>query len=60
MYAAVSCAMDGLSFAILALLPDSARSKASNEASLNSVDGVILLYNVETPVPLATWLVKKV
>nr|GMD34689.1 WD repeat-containing protein 75 [Ipomoea batatas]GME03454.1 WD repeat-containing protein 75 [Ipomoea batatas] len=56
---AVSCAMDGSSFAILALLPDSARSKASNEPSLNSVDGVILLYNVETPVPLATWLVKK-
>lgn len=57
---AVSCAMDGLSFAVLALLCDPARNKAaSSEASLKGVDGIILLYNVETPLPLATWFVKK-
>ncbi|CAH9079051.1 unnamed protein product [Cuscuta epithymum] len=57
---AVSCAVDGTSFAVLALLSDSARKiAASNEASLKGVDGVVLLYNAESPVPLATWFVKK-
>lgn len=42
-------------FAVLGLVP-----KSSNESTLHDGDGVILLFNVEDPVPVTTWFVRKV
>ncbi|XP_061361499.1 uncharacterized protein LOC133305332 [Gastrolobium bilobum] len=49
---AVSCAMDLSYFAILALLP------GSNEHTFRG-DGMILLFNVTDPIPVASWSVTK-
>ncbi|KAG5517635.1 hypothetical protein RHGRI_038134 [Rhododendron griersonianum] len=53
LHAAVTCSLDDSSFAVLARLPE------SNEATLQSKDGAILLFNVGDPVPVATWFVEK-
>ena len=42
-------------FSVLGLFP-----KTSNESTLHDVDGVILLFKAEDPVPVATWFVRKV
>ena len=52
-FAAVSCATDLSSFAILARLPE------SNEPTFRG-DGLILLFNVTDPIPMASWSVTKV
>jgi len=52
--AAVSCTEDGSQFAVLAL-PNS-----SNEPTTGDQDGIIVLFDVQNPVSLATWMVKKV
>ncbi|XP_027329589.1 WD repeat-containing protein 75 [Abrus precatorius] len=49
---AVSCAIDLSYFAALALLPE------SNERTFKG-DGIILLFNVTDPVPVASWSVTK-
>lgn len=59
-YAAVACAVDLLSFAVLALLPESSMCTESNESMSQGRDGAILLFNVMDPVPVATWSVRKV
>jgi NET1-associated nuclear protein 1 (U3 small nucleolar RNA-associated protein 17) len=59
-YAAVACAVDLLSFAVLALLPESSICMESNESMSQGRDGVILLFNVMDPVPVSTWSVRKV
>uniref|UniRef100_A0A2N9I1K3 WD repeat-containing protein 75 second beta-propeller domain-containing protein n=1 Tax=Fagus sylvatica TaxID=28930 RepID=A0A2N9I1K3_FAGSY len=57
---AVACAVDLLSFAVLALLPESSICMESNESMSQGRDGVILLFNVMDPVPVSTWSVRKV
>lgn len=52
--------MDLLSFAVLALLPESATRVESSEPMFHGIDGVILVFNVMDPVPVATWSVRKV
>ena len=59
-YAAVACAVDLLSFAVLALLPESSMCTESNESMSQGRDGAILLFNVMDPVPVASWSVRKV
>ncbi|KAE9609864.1 putative transcription factor WD40-like family [Lupinus albus] len=49
---AVSCALDSSYFAILALLPESSKHTFKG-------DGLILLFNVTDPVPVASWSVTK-
>ncbi|OIV99785.1 hypothetical protein TanjilG_26123 [Lupinus angustifolius] len=49
---AVSCALDLSYFAILALLPESSKHTFKG-------DGLILLFNVTDPVPVASWSVTK-
>ncbi|KAI8526275.1 hypothetical protein RHMOL_Rhmol13G0296200 [Rhododendron molle] len=56
---AVTCSLDDSSFAVLARLPESSKFTESNETSLQSKDGAILLFNVGDPVPVATWFVEK-
>ncbi|KAF7121402.1 hypothetical protein RHSIM_Rhsim13G0225800 [Rhododendron simsii] len=56
---AVTCSPDDSSFAVLALLPESSKLTESNETTLQSKDGAILLFNVGDPVPVATWFVEK-
>ncbi|XP_023900086.1 uncharacterized protein LOC112011971 [Quercus suber] len=56
---AVACAVDLLSFAVLALLPESSMCTESNELMSQGRDGAILLFNVMDPVPVATWSVRK-
>lgn len=56
---AVACAVDLLSFAVLALLPESSICMESNESMSQGRDGVILLFNVMDPVPVSTWSVRK-
>ncbi|KAK1362452.1 WD repeat-containing protein 75 [Heracleum sosnowskyi] len=51
---AVTSTVDDSYFAVLGLFP-----KSSNESTLHDVDGVILLFNVEDPVPVTTWFVRK-
>ncbi|CAI9787909.1 unnamed protein product [Fraxinus pennsylvanica] len=55
----VTCSGDSSTFAVLALLPKTSECVASTEATLQGFDGAILLFNVENPVPLATWFVSK-
>lgn len=52
-HAAVSCAIDLSYFAVLALLPE------SNECTFKG-DGIILLFNMTDPIPVASWSVTKV
>lgn len=52
--------MDDSFFAVLGLLSKSSKSEESNESTLHGVDGIILLFNVEDPVPVTTWFVRKV
>ncbi|XP_058199418.1 uncharacterized protein LOC131314646 isoform X2 [Rhododendron vialii] len=56
---AVTCSLDDSSFAVLARLPESSKLTESNETTLQSKDGAILLFNVGDPVPVATWFVEK-
>lgn len=56
----VTCVEDSSSFAVLALLPKSSNCMGSNEQNFQGKDGVILLFNVTDPVPLAIWSVRKV
>lgn len=58
--AAVACTVDLSSFAVLALLPESSVCMESNDSTFQRRDGVILLFNVTDPVPVATWSVRKV
>lgn len=55
LYAAITSTMDDSFFAVLGLIP-----KSSNESTLHDADGVILLFNVQDPVPVTTWFVRKV
>lgn len=57
---AVTCTMDSSQFAVLALLTKSSKQTTSDEITLQGRDGVILLFNAEDPVPVATWFVNKV
>ncbi|OAY64962.1 WD repeat-containing protein 75 [Ananas comosus] len=50
---AVCCAGNAPQFAILAL------SSSQNDIAVRDQEGIILLFDVENPVPLTTWLVKK-
>lgn len=54
----VACAVDLSSFAVL-VIPKSS-SLDSNESKIQGRDGVILLFNATDPIPVATWLAKKV
>lgn len=56
---AVACAVDLSSFAVLALLPESATRVESSVPMFHGRDGVILVFNVMDPVPVATWSVRK-
>ncbi|XP_059662290.1 uncharacterized protein LOC132308272 isoform X2 [Cornus florida] len=56
---AVACTVDSTSFAVLALLPKSSNDMESNETTLQYTNGVILLFNVGDPIPVATWSVRK-
>ncbi|XP_043698630.1 WD repeat-containing protein 75 [Telopea speciosissima] len=56
---AVACMTDASSFAVLALLPKSSKRLASDENRQTGKDGVLLLFNVENPIPLSTWSVNK-
>ncbi|KAL9257947.1 WD repeat-containing protein [Drosera capensis] len=56
---AVVCADNDTSFAVLALPPKSPQPVESDGTGVQSTDGVILLFDVGNPVPLATWSVKK-
>ncbi|KAG5515948.1 hypothetical protein RHGRI_036849 [Rhododendron griersonianum] len=56
---ALTCSLDDSSFAVLARLPESSKLTESNETTLQSKDGAILLFNVGDPVPVATWFVEK-
>ncbi|KAB1204246.1 WD repeat-containing protein 75 [Morella rubra] len=56
---AVACTVDLSSFAVLALLPESSVCMESNDSTFQRRDGVILLFNVTDPVPVATWSVRK-
>ncbi|CAI9755136.1 unnamed protein product [Fraxinus pennsylvanica] len=55
----ITCSLDGSTFAVLALLPETSECVESTEATLQGVDGAILLFNVENPFPLATWFASK-
>ena len=46
-------------FVVLVVLPEST-SKTHNTAGNGTGNGEILLFNVEHPVPIASWFVKKV
>ncbi|XP_077244588.1 transducin/WD40 repeat-like superfamily protein isoform X2 [Tasmannia lanceolata] len=50
---AVTCTTDSLHFAVLGIIPK------SDEITLQDRDGVILLFDAEDPIPVATWSVKK-
>lgn len=50
---AISTTKDGSQFAVLTV--NNTRSKASKRDE----DGMVLLFDVQNPIPLATWLVKK-
>jgi len=52
-FAAVSSAIDLSYFAVLVLLPE------WNDCTFKG-DGIILLFNVKDPVPVASWSVSKV
>ncbi|KAK4439610.1 U3 small nucleolar RNA-associated protein 17 [Sesamum alatum] len=54
----VACSVDKSTFAVLALIKPS-KHMESTEDSLHSAEGVIMLFNVENPVPLSTWFVSK-
>ncbi|KAL8135453.1 uncharacterized protein LOC141713331 isoform X2 [Apium graveolens] len=51
---AITSTMGNSYFSVLGLIP-----KSSNESTLHDGDGVILLFNVEDPVPVTTWFVSK-
>ncbi|PON79543.1 WD repeat containing protein [Trema orientale] len=55
----LACAVDLSMFAVLLLLPKSSAGMGSNERTFQERDGVILLFNVTDPVPVATWSVRK-
>lgn len=57
-HTAVTCSMD--QFAVLTLLPKSSKRTSSDEIALQDRDGIILLFNAEDPIPVATWFVNKV
>ncbi|KAL9243950.1 hypothetical protein vseg_017780 [Gypsophila vaccaria] len=56
---AIACMENDPCFAILTLLPASGVSHESDMSSTIPDDGVILLFDVSSPVPVATWLVRK-
>lgn len=56
---AVACADDASSFAVLACFPAPPDSVESQKTSHFLSHGIILLFDVNSPVPAATWLVKK-
>lgn len=56
---AVACMDDASSFAVLALFPASSNSIKSRGTNTYSRDGIIILFDVNNPVPVATWLVGK-
>ena len=58
--AAVACADDASSFAVLACFPAPTDSVESQKMSHFLSHGIILLFDVNSPVPASTWLVKKV
>lgn len=47
-------------FAVLAVVSESYVPTESNGSSISSGDGIILLFNINSPVPVGTWLVRKV
>lgn len=47
-------------FAVLAVFSESSVSTESQGTPTSSGDGIILLFDVNVPVPVATWLVRKV
>ncbi|XP_010276147.1 PREDICTED: WD repeat-containing protein 75 [Nelumbo nucifera] len=55
---AVACMIDASIFAVL-VLSNSSEKVTCEESSVPGSNGLILLFNVEDPVPLVTWSVKK-
>ncbi|KAH9606925.1 hypothetical protein KSS87_009320 [Heliosperma pusillum] len=56
---AVACMENDTSFAVLALLSAPNDSNESDKNLTVTEDGVILLFDISSPVPRATWLVRK-
>ncbi|XP_010681099.2 uncharacterized protein LOC104896097 [Beta vulgaris subsp. vulgaris] len=56
---AVACMEDESLFAVLAVFSESSVSTESQGTPTSSGDGIILLFDVNVPVPVATWLVRK-
>ncbi|XP_021714730.1 WD repeat-containing protein 75-like [Chenopodium quinoa] len=56
---AVACMEDDPFFAVLAVFPDSSVLTESHRSSISSGDGMILLFDINSPVPVGTWLVRK-
>ncbi|KNA25055.1 hypothetical protein SOVF_009790 [Spinacia oleracea] len=56
---AVACMEDDPLFAVLAVVSESYVPTESNGSSISSGDGIILLFNINSPVPVGTWLVRK-
>ena len=56
----LACAVDSSMFAVLVVLPKSCTGLGSNEWTSQERDGVIILFSVTEPVPVATWSVRKV
>ncbi|CAO2842038.1 unnamed protein product [Amaranthus hypochondriacus] len=56
---AVASMEDDLFFAVLAVFPESYVASESLRSATSSGDGIILLFDVNDPVPVASWLVKK-
>lgn len=56
---AVACSHDASSFAVLACFPSPSNSVESQAASNFLNHGIIFLFDVDSAVPTATWLVKK-
>uniref|UniRef100_A0A803MP60 WD repeat-containing protein 75 second beta-propeller domain-containing protein n=1 Tax=Chenopodium quinoa TaxID=63459 RepID=A0A803MP60_CHEQI len=56
---AVACMEDDPFFAVLAVFPDSSVLTESHRSSISPGDGMILLFDINSPVPVGTWLVRK-
>ncbi|KAG9159938.1 hypothetical protein Leryth_005690 [Lithospermum erythrorhizon] len=51
----IACSLDGTTFAVLAMSSDHSQSDKTSQIS----DGIIIIFTVEKPVPVATWFAKK-
>ncbi|KAG9451107.1 hypothetical protein H6P81_011072 [Aristolochia fimbriata] len=56
---AVACTTDSAHFAVLAVIPTLSKQSSLDEFMLRGLDGVILLFSADNPVPISMWSVKK-